>query len=160
MTGTWIQNWEERLRELDLKSGGHQKRDDGVCVMEAVAWLRDQEHTDHPACVSPVMAAFFRSWNDGLPSDAERNRLLKPLIPVIVDTVAEEAVELRRSYMALDWLIRVNVPAFLGLTDRLKAHAVALSGLSPIVDAESCRKAKPLLDAARDAARAAAGAAA
>src|SRR6267142_3594970 len=155
MTGTWIQNWEERLRELDLKSGSHQKRDDGVCVMEAVAWLRNQEHTDRPVCVSPVMATFFRSWNDGLPSDAERNRLLKPLIPVIVDTVANKAVELRRSYMALDWLIRVNAPAFLGLTDRLKAHAVALSGLSPIVDKESCKNAQSVLTAARDAAGAA-----
>ncbi len=48
--------------------------------MEAAAFIAGEPWSDHPACVCPVIAAFMRSWNDGL-SDKDRNRLLLPLIP-------------------------------------------------------------------------------
>jgi hypothetical protein len=45
--------------------------------------------TDHPPCVSPVIAGFMRNWNDSLP-DAERGILI-PLLPKLIDTVNPEA---------------------------------------------------------------------
>lgn len=59
MNGKWIKGWEERLAQLDLQKGGHSKREDGVCVMEALAWLRDQDHTDAPVCVSRMIRNFM-----------------------------------------------------------------------------------------------------
>ena len=35
MTGTWVEGWEEKLAALEIRAGGHQKREEGVCVMEA-----------------------------------------------------------------------------------------------------------------------------
>ena len=58
-----------------LKSGAHASPSEGLCVMEAAAWLAGEAHTDHPACVSVVIAAFCRSWNDALPTDADRDEL-------------------------------------------------------------------------------------
>ena len=147
------------LDGIVLAAGGHKAREQAVCAMEAVAWLAGEPHSDQPQCACPVIGAFMRSWNDSLSSDADRTRLLKPLLPSLIGTRSTKAVELKRSYLATDWLARVHAPVFLSLRDDLKAHAVALRGLAPLTDAKACRAAQPVLDAARSAA-AAAGAAA
>ena len=49
------------LDTITLDSGSHDRRTDGVCVMEAVAWWAGEDHSDRPECVSPVIGAFLRS---------------------------------------------------------------------------------------------------
>lgn len=44
------------------------------CILEAASWVAGESRTDRPASVTPVVAAFLRSWNDGL-SDDDRNDL-------------------------------------------------------------------------------------
>ena len=144
----------EELATITLKSGSHAKREEGVCAMEAVAWLAGEPHSDAPACTSPVIASFLRRWNDILPTDAERNRLLRPLLPLMVDTKANGVTELRRSYMALDWLVRVHTVAWLRLAG-LYDYAEALSGLDEITGPATMEKALPAFHTARVAAWAA-----
>ena len=146
-----------------LKHGGHKGPSDGACVMEAVAFVAGEKWSDHPECVSPVIGAFLRSWNDSLPTDADRDRLLKPLIPKIIDTRSTSAVEEQRPYLALDWMIRTFLPAWLRLA-KLNEHADKIEALSPIVDMATATAAAPVVRAAKeaaskawDAARAAAG---
>ena len=61
---------------LMLAYGGHTKPEDGMCAMEAVAWIAGERWSDHPKCASPVIGAFMRRWNDVL--DDEGRQLLKP----------------------------------------------------------------------------------
>jgi len=145
---------------LSLKSGAHSSRESGMCVMEAAAYLAGRPHSDKPTCVSSIIGAFLRNWNDNLPDDASRNRLLKPLLPLIIGTAADEATERRRSFIVLDWLIREHVPAWFVLTPKLQVHADALRGLAEIVDMDTARAAGRIVPAARDAAWDAAWAAA
>ena len=152
----------EELETITLKSGSHATREEGVCAMEAVAWLAGEPHSDAPECASPVIGAFLRSWNDALPTDEGRQRLLRPLLPLVIGTRADNATELWRSYMALDWLVRVHTPAWLRLAG-LDDHAEALIALDEITGPATMEKALPALNTARAAARdtwAAAGAAA
>lgn len=169
---------EERMKQIEgvsLKSGGHDYQDDGepvdACVMEAVAYVAGEPWSDAPQCACPVITAFLVSWNDALPSDAERDRLLKPLIPRIVGTRSTKAVEERRSYMALDWLIRAYTPKWLDLVPTLSSNSAALRDLEGIVDMAGAtaagatarlasKDAAAAWATARDAAWAAAGAAA
>jgi hypothetical protein len=142
-----------------LKSGGHSGITQGACIMEAVAYVRGQPWSDHPPCVSPVIGAYMRTWNDGIPTDAERTSVLLPLIPVLIDTVGSPALENRRATMAADWLIRVHTPAWLRLAG-LTADADALASLPEITDFAQTPSLMGPLTAARknaDAARAAAG---
>jgi hypothetical protein len=141
---------------IDLKKGAHESRDQGVCAMEAAAWLAGEPHSDEPQCACPVIAAFVIAWNDALPTDEDRNRILKPFIPRLVGTKSTEAVEERRSYLALDWLIRVQTPAWLDVREDLRLHAVALRALDPIQCMASAKAANQPVNAARAAARAAA----
>ena len=133
-----------------LKNGGHKDPTDGACVMEAVAFVAGEPWSDHPECVSPVIGAFLRNWNDNLPTDADRDRLLKPLIPLIINTRSTQAIEEQRSYLALDWVIRTFLPKWLRLA-KINDHADKVEALSPIVDMETATTAGPVVRAANEA---------
>ncbi|EQA96825.1 hypothetical protein [Sphingobium baderi] len=171
-----IQIDEKRLAQVmerGLSSGGHFSFEDGVCAMEAAAYIAGEPHSDHPDCACPVITAFMISWNDSL-NDEDRNRLILPLIVKTVGTRSTPEVEQRRAIMATDWLIRVHTPAWLRLAG-LKGQADTLANLPEITGVEGFAPIRAPLEAirkdaaaagaaagaaARDAARAAAGAAA
>ena len=148
----------ERLAQVTtLDKGDHDAKTPGEwCVMEAAAYVAGEPWSDHPQCACPVITAFMISWNDSLP-DEDRTRLLAPLIPAIVGTRSTPAVESRRSFMALDWLIRVHTPKWLALNPKLQDHAEALRGLDEIADLAGAVAVGVKVNAARAAARAAAG---
>ena len=121
MTPVIEERW-EKLKSLSLKAGSH-AANSTFCVMEAVAYVAGESWGDHPECACPVISAFLRSWNDSLQSDADRDRLLKPLIPQLVGT-RNSTLEERRSLMAADWLVRVHTPTWLrlaGLTSQVES---------------------------------------
>ena len=142
-----------------LSAGAHTNLTEGACVMEAVAFAAGEEWSDRPTCASPVIGRFLRSWNDALP-DAERDGLLRGLIPLLVNTRGSVALEQRRAVMAADWLIRVHTPAWLRLAG-MTSQGSALSSLPEITDFTQCAFLIPKLNAVRadaDAIRATAGA--
>jgi hypothetical protein len=60
----------------------------GACLMEATAMLAGQPHTDHPACVHPLIAAVARIVNDAV-SDPARHDLLR-LAPSAINTATDD----------------------------------------------------------------------
>jgi hypothetical protein len=142
---------------LPLSAGKHDKPEDGMCVMEMASYLAREPWSDAPACVSPVIAAFCRSWNDAL--DEETRQRLKPYAFKVVGTNTGADDDETRAWMATDWLCRVQAPAWLRLA-KLDDHARALEALARITDAVTAGMAQPTLAAARAAARDAAWAAA
>ena len=136
--------------------GAHKDRSDGLCLLEAVAWFAGEPHSDHPACVSPVLAAYGRSLNDALGDDSRR--LLIPFISVLSRT-AGDGLDEARGYLALDWIIRVYTPAWLDVAG-LTREARALRDLRCISDMAAVQDARPVVLSAWDAAWAAARAAA
>ena len=156
----------ERLAGITLLAGKHADEQDGMCVMEAAAWVAGESFTDHPSCVCPVIGAFLRSWNDAITDDKERTRLLTPLIEKVIGTRATPDVEAKRAFLCVDWAIRSFLPDWLAGCDASYAsHAAALRTIPEITDWDSLANATPVLadvqkraaaarDAARDAARA------
>lgn len=82
-----------KLPELQLDSGGHSNFEDGFCATELISWLADEPFSDHPKCLSPVLGAFLRRWNDG--TDEEGRQKLKPYLPRgrIYEDVKAEALK-------------------------------------------------------------------
>ena len=159
-----------RLATLVLKSGAHKSVDEGMCFMEAVAWLRGQSFTDHPACVANTIGSAGRALNDAIPDEAQRTALLLPLIPVVVGTATTAADEITRAWLATDFLVREITPAWMECAG-LKDGAAKLRALPPLTSPEIARGIQDVLESARqesgiawaaawDAARAAAWAAA
>jgi hypothetical protein len=154
-----IQERLEESKNWSLKSGAHNRNDEGkACVMEVVAYVAGEEWSDTPVCACPVIGAFMRNWNDGLPSDAKRTELLGPFVPRLVGSKSNAAVELKRSYLALDWLVRVCTPAWLELAG-LKEHADLCRQLGELHDEASCKLATETVEKARSASAAASAAA-
>ena len=150
----------ERLAALpSLSAGGHEHVDEGACFMEAVSYVAGEPWSDKPACACPVLGAFLRTWNDDL-SDTDRDRLLRPLVLRLVGSRSTPEVEARRSWLAMDWLVRTNAPTWLRLVPALVPHADALTDLPPIVDAQTAAAYQSTFNAAVDAAWVAARAAA
>lgn len=146
-----------------LKAGSHEPNGE-ACIMEVAAFVAGEPWSDHPECVCPVLGAFLRTWGDALPDD-DRDRLLRPLIPQLLNTKGSAPLESRRSLIAADWLIRTHTPAWLRLAG-LTARADALAALPEITDMAQfpalrgpIEAARRDTSAARDAAWTAAGAA-
>ena len=125
-----------------------------MCIMEAVAYMAGEPWSDAPACASPVISAFLRTWNDSL-SDADRDRLLPAAVwvPRLVGSRGDDATEERRAYLALDWLVRVHTPAWLDLVPSLAPHAAALRALPEVLDTPSAQAAGSVVRAAQAATR-------
>ena len=126
------ERWKQ-IQELSLKYGSHQP-DSQFCVMEAVAYVAGEPWSDHPRCACPIISAFLRNWNDRLPSDADRDRLLKPLVPRLVGTFNPSA-EVKRVIMVGDWTVRTVVPELLRVFENEKA-ADELANLPEITTAK------------------------
>ena len=150
MTGTVIPERLEKLNDITLTDGSHKSPDDGMCVMEAAAWIAGEEWTDHPACVSPMLAAFCRLLNDAW--DDEGRQRLKPFAARAVGTAGDGQDE-ARSYMALDWLVRTHTPAWLDLAG-LREEATELRGHRRIADQTAATAAHESIKAARQSASA------
>jgi hypothetical protein len=134
-----------------LGHGPHATPEDGRCAMEWVSYLAGEQHSDQPACVSPVLRAFCMALNDSL-EEAPRQRL-RPYLGRTIGTT-EDGLDEERSWMALDWLIRTYAPSWLGVAG-LGGSAHRLSTLAPVADASSLRTALVELGVARREARAA-----
>jgi len=139
-----------------LKVGAHDNFDQGMCVMEASAWLAHEPWSDKPLCVSPVVGAFLRLWNDQL--DATTRQKLKPYAARVVGTAGDGHDEWR-GWLCVDWLARTNLPMWLDLAGFDK-HATAVRSLAEIVDDASAEAARPILSAAESVTGASAWAAA
>lgn len=142
MTGTPTPN----LDLITLAHGNHPKREDGVCLLELAAWIADEPHTDRPACVCPVLAEFGRVWNDALPGYPRQR--LKPYAARLVGTRSTPNVEVRRAWLACDWLVRTFAPAWLragGLND----DARRIETLPELTDTTTTDQTTPTFDRAK-----------
>jgi hypothetical protein len=69
--------------------------------MELASMLADEPFTDRPATASPVIAAFLRTYNDGI--DDARRQDLYPLAALIVGTAGSRRVERDRASRCLEF---------------------------------------------------------
>jgi hypothetical protein len=155
---TKVVSMQENVSDLFLKYGAHKTPDEGVCLLEAVAYVAGEPHSDHPQCVDMVLGAFGRAVNDWMKDD-ERQQLV-PIIPMLIGTNADHTVSLRRSMMICDGVVRQILPmAFDAIS--LEGVAKTLRDLEPITDEKTAHAARSAArraveSAARSAARRAA----
>jgi hypothetical protein len=137
--------------DYTLSYGTHATPDDGRCAMEWVSYLAGELHTDHPACVSPVLRAICTTLNDMLDDDPRQR--LRPYLTRTIGT-ADDGLDETRSWMALDWLIRTYTPTWLDAA-QMRASARTLEGLPEVMGVEALQLALTALGAARRESRAA-----
>jgi len=147
------------LEEIRLSRGNHNppNGEKEGCLLEWASFLAGEPWSDHPQCVSPIIASFGRRWNDDL--DNESRQVLVDYLPRIINTRGTRYQEIERYWMVVDWMCRVYMPAWLDLAG-LTTEADTVRRLPKFADAKVAKKSQPTLDHARrqgDAARDAAG---
>lgn len=135
--------------DYTLAYGTHADPADGRCAMEWVSHLAGEPHSDQPRCVSPVLRALCIALNDGL-DDLPRQRL-RPYLGRTIGT-ADDRLDPARSWLAMDWLIRVYARVWI---EAAGLSGERLSALAPVLDESSLHSALPALDRARREARSA-----
>src|SRR5262249_35144527 len=139
---------------ITLYKGSHtaqQCADGERCLFEWYNWLTRRQNTEScPPGVSPVLHVMGMQLNDCLP-DGKRQQLavLLPNGTSPLAGTAGDGLDEMRSYMALDWLIRVHTPAWLRLAG-LDAEAAALRDFRCIDGTEAAEAVRPHALAARD----------
>src|SRR3954447_19372090 len=101
-----------RTDSYRLSAGRHVRAEQGRCAMEWVAHLAGEAHSDRPDCVSPVVGALARSWNDAL-EETTRQRL-RPYLGRMIGTAGDGGDE-ARAWRCTDWLPRPGAPPPLGV---------------------------------------------
>ena len=146
----------ELLADLPpLGKGKHSRPAVGACLLEAVSYVAGEPWSDHPACVSPVLAAFGRALNDALPDN--RRQELAPLIPQLIGTVDPEADQ-RDGLVCAHWYVSHWCPAWLDLVPALAEHAAAMRALPAPASWDDIAEWQPVLAAAAAARDAPSGA--
>lgn len=121
---------EEDLQYIDLMTGQHRRRSDGVCATEAAAWMAGEPHTDAPKSICSTLASIFRDWNDRLELP-DRNRILKPMLPQLLRSNRGPEAARNRSVLISDWIIHEHIPMWLDLSG-LTQSARILRGLPQV----------------------------
>ena len=85
------------LAIFNLSRGSHESPEDGVCFMEAVAWMQGEEHSDTPKGACSILGRFGTKLNDKMPN--EYRTLLNPMVLKMAGTVSKEHEQLRVEYL-------------------------------------------------------------
>ena len=80
-----------------LAKGSHDNPQQGVCFMEAVAWMKGEEHSDRPECACHILGNFGIKLNDKM-SD-EYRPVLNPLVLKMAGTKSHEHEKQRLEYL-------------------------------------------------------------
>ena len=128
------------IDDITLQSGKHEAGQ-GLCFLEAVAFIAGEDHSDHPACVCRVLGVFARRWNDHL--KIKDRQKLKPYIRLVIGTAGDGFGE-RRSWMIIDWCVREVLAVFCEARN-LSDFARELKGLPEIRDWEAAKRASDVL---------------
>lgn len=86
------------LKPLTLRRGAGKGWENGLCFMEAAAWLAGEEATDRPKCACPVLGKFGIAIND-LAEHDQRQKLL-PLAYRMAGTNSHDHEERRAAFIA------------------------------------------------------------
>jgi hypothetical protein len=81
--------------------GAHGSPDEGACVMELASMLADEEFSDEPVSVCPVIAALLRRHNDSI--DDERRQDLLAYAAKVVGSRSPGPVEDERVARLSEW---------------------------------------------------------
>jgi hypothetical protein len=124
---------------IKLSEGAHSNPQDGMCIMECVAYIEGEKHTDHPKCACPVVTSFAIRTNDWM--KGEERQLLLPFVLRIAGSKSSLEVEKQRAFMAADYAVRKFAPIALRV-QKLEAQAKMLESCDKIVDKKTALKGK------------------
>ena len=135
----------DEFRTVRLVAGAHPATSKEMCIMEAEAYIAGERHSDHPNCVSPMLAMIARRVNDYMTQE-ERDEFIAPMLGTFAGTRGNKDTEIERGYIIVDYHFRIFLPMLLDAW-HFKEAASLFRGLNKIADKKSGSAALDALDA-------------
>ena len=143
------------LDDITLETVPHARRGLRLTFLELVSWLAHEHHSDAPVRTSPVLATYARWFASAL--DDRRRQELKSRARAMIGTgvtptrsAAPQPLapdEIRRTWLATDWLVRVQAASWLRLAGLTEA-ASRLESIGPTTDRNELVRAVDVLGSA------------
>jgi hypothetical protein len=118
------------FQPLTLRAGAGGDYKNGLCVMEAVAWMASEGATDEPECACPVLGAFAIRLNDSLTQ--ENRQQLKALILPLTGTRSKDHEKVRAEHIVLAVATRIVSQVLPALREAKTIDEVRASLLSAV----------------------------
>lgn len=105
----------ELIPNRKLDNGSHDdpgsigNRDNQLCLMEAVAYITGEPHSDHPMCADPALTDIAISFNDSHRSDRERENLISAIPALVGSRTTSARVRWKRAKALASHLIQAAV---------------------------------------------------
>ena len=112
----------EDLKLPKLSKGAHKEGSGELCIMEAIAFIEREPHSDMPKCASPVVAKYCQRINDNIPHE-RRNELWQFAVR-IAGTASPEHDQARAEYLAMAAVNKFAVMACEGRIDQKLVDAM------------------------------------
>ena len=137
-----------RIAGRTLTRNSHRTPDDGMCVMEAVAYCVGEKFSDFPTCTPREVSRLAQRINDGYwDSDEARTDALSPLIPMLASCERSDGSSQIRAFMCADRgrLWAADAVELRGFSD----HAETIRAIPTIVDHETAVAARTTIRGVR-----------
>jgi hypothetical protein len=121
-----------------ISPGYHSTREEGMNILECVAYVCGLEHSCYPVSACPVISDAMRAIANR--STLEQQQTLVPFILPLALSKASIEVQNKRLFYCVDTVVRSMMPAVL-IFYGLLSEAVKLQALDEIVDTESATRA-------------------
>lgn len=122
---------------IKLSKGSHKKPQQGLCVMECVAYIQGEKHTDAPVCACPVIANYCIGINDKF-DQTVRDKLLTYVLRIAGSKSTLE-IEQKRAFMCADYAVRkfagIAAPPIVDKASALVGYYAAADAASYAADA-------------------------
>ncbi len=105
------ENIQEILDKYELKTGAHKNLKEGACIMELVSYIANEPWSDRPKCACPILTEYAIRINDRF--NDEHRQLLKPLIPLLLNTKENDATQIARKRLMRWRNVTVTYPIIL-----------------------------------------------
>ena len=102
-----------QIKEMALCGGNGADIAKAVCVMQAVDFITSGGLSDDPECSCPILTRLAIRLNDSF--NDEHRQLLKPLIPLLVGTVASDEIKIKRKQLIMWRNVTATYPLILDL---------------------------------------------
>lgn len=94
----------DTIAKVKLSRGSHETRAQGMCVMEVVAFVAGEWHSDRPDCACPVITQVAIYANDRYLPEIEQELTRRVLL--LAGSVADREVTQQRLYTVLNYVLR------------------------------------------------------
>lgn len=129
---------------FSLSTGKHSLPQQGMCLMECVAFIAGEPHSDAPQCASPVVAELARVINDSA-FDEGRQMLLRRILQIATSRGTPEQEHARFGRLT-DFVVREHLVALFNDAS-LPDFATQVLLLAPLCQPEGRAAAVPVLQA-------------